>query len=93
MDADRKSALDRVNRHFLLEHPAQAADVLDGMGRAATARLFGSMLDAAPTDGAVGERSAVPPHDAITSDARQTSPNATAGRGAAGAGFRWGNNP
>ncbi len=26
-------ALDRVNRHFLLEHPAQAAEVIDGFGR------------------------------------------------------------
>jgi magnesium transporter len=40
MDADRNSALDRVNRHFLLAHPAQAADVIDGMGRAAAIDLL-----------------------------------------------------
>ena len=34
-NAARNLALDRINRHFLLEHPAQAADVIDGFGRAA----------------------------------------------------------
>jgi magnesium transporter len=36
----RNLALDRVNRQFLLEHPAQAADVIDGFGRAAAAELL-----------------------------------------------------
>jgi magnesium transporter len=44
-EADRKLALDRVNRQFLLEHPAQAADVIDGFGRAAAIELI-SDLDA-----------------------------------------------
>ena len=39
-DAARKLALDRVNRQFLLEHPAQAADVIDGFGRAAAVELL-----------------------------------------------------
>jgi magnesium transporter len=38
--ANRNVALDRVNRHFLLEHPAQAADVIDGFGRAAAVDLL-----------------------------------------------------
>jgi magnesium transporter len=38
--ADRNLALDRVNRHFLLEHPAQAADVIDGLGRTAAIQLL-----------------------------------------------------
>ena len=38
--ANRNVALDRVNRHFLLEHPAQAADVIDGFGRAAAIDLL-----------------------------------------------------
>jgi magnesium transporter len=39
-EADRKLALDRVNRQFLLDHPAQAADVIDGFGRAAAVELI-----------------------------------------------------
>jgi magnesium transporter len=39
-EADRKLALDRVNRQFLLDHPAQAADVIDGFGRAAAIELL-----------------------------------------------------
>lgn len=41
-DAVRTLALDRVNRQFLLEHPAQAADVIDGFGRAAAVELLAS---------------------------------------------------
>ena len=37
----RNSALDRVNRRFLIEHPAQAADVIDGFGRMAAIELLG----------------------------------------------------
>jgi len=40
-EAARNSALDRVNRRFLLEHPAQAADVIDGFGRMAAIELLG----------------------------------------------------
>jgi magnesium transporter len=40
-EAARTAALDRVNRRFLLEHPAQAADVIDGFGRAAAVELLG----------------------------------------------------
>jgi len=40
-EAARNRALDRVNRMFLLEHPAQAADVIDGFGRAAAVELLG----------------------------------------------------
>ncbi|RPI62616.1 MAG: hypothetical protein EHM50_03660, partial [Lysobacterales bacterium] len=39
-DAARTLALDTVNRQFLLEHPAQAADVIDGFGRAAAVQLL-----------------------------------------------------
>ncbi|HSC14802.1 MAG TPA: magnesium transporter [Gammaproteobacteria bacterium] len=39
-DAARTLALDRVNRQFLLEHPAQAADVIDGFGRAAAVQVL-----------------------------------------------------
>lgn len=39
-EAARNRALDRVNRRFLLEHPAQAADVIDGFGRAAAVELL-----------------------------------------------------
>lgn len=39
-EVDRKLALDRVNRQFLLDHPAQAADVIDGFGRAAAIELL-----------------------------------------------------
>jgi magnesium transporter len=38
--AARNLALDRVNRQFLLDHPAQAADVIDGFGRAAAVELL-----------------------------------------------------
>jgi magnesium transporter len=38
--ANRNVALDRVNRQFLLEHPAQAADVIDGFGRVAAIDLL-----------------------------------------------------
>ncbi len=38
--AARNLALDRVNRQFLLEHPAQAADVIDGLGRTAAIELL-----------------------------------------------------
>jgi magnesium transporter len=37
---DHKLALDRVNRQFLLDHPAQAADVIDGFGRIAAIELL-----------------------------------------------------
>lgn len=41
MDAAiRKLALDKVNRQFLLQHPAQAADVIDGFGKAAAIHLL-----------------------------------------------------
>jgi magnesium transporter len=40
-EAARNTALDRVNRRFLLEHPAQAADVIDGFGRTAAIELLG----------------------------------------------------
>jgi magnesium transporter len=40
-EAARNRALDRVNRVFLLEHPAQAADVIDGFGRADAVELLG----------------------------------------------------
>ncbi|HJR68515.1 MAG TPA: magnesium transporter [Gammaproteobacteria bacterium] len=40
-EAARNQALDRVNRRFLLEHPAQAADVIDGFGRTAAVELLG----------------------------------------------------
>src|SRR5688572_33255185 len=39
-DAAPTLALERVNRQFLLEHPAQAADVIDGFGRAAAIQLL-----------------------------------------------------
>jgi magnesium transporter len=39
-DAARNLALDRVTRQFLLEHPAQAADVIDGFGRTAAVDLL-----------------------------------------------------
>jgi magnesium transporter len=39
--ADVKSAaLAAINRHFLLEHPAQAADVIDGFGKGAALELL-----------------------------------------------------
>ena len=31
-DDVKKSALEAINRHFLLNHPAQAADLVDGFG-------------------------------------------------------------
>ena len=40
-EAARNRALDRVNRMFLLEHPAQAADVIDGFARTAAIELLG----------------------------------------------------
>jgi magnesium transporter len=40
-EAARNRALDRVNRMFLLQHPAQAADVIDGFGRTAAVELLG----------------------------------------------------
>ena len=36
----RTFALDRVNRQFLVEHPAQAADVIDGFGKSAAVELL-----------------------------------------------------
>ena len=36
----RTFAIDRVNRQFLLEHPAQAADVIDGFGKSAAVELL-----------------------------------------------------
>ena len=39
-EAARNLAIDRINRQFLLEHPAQAADVIDGFGRAAAAEVL-----------------------------------------------------
>ena len=36
----RTFALDRVNRQFLVEHPAEAADVIDGFGKAAAVDLL-----------------------------------------------------
>ena len=41
-DAAHTLALDRVNRQFLLEHPAQAADVIDGFGRADAVEVLAS---------------------------------------------------
>jgi magnesium transporter len=38
--AVRTLALDRVNRQFLLDHAAQAADVIDGFGRATAVELL-----------------------------------------------------
>ncbi len=40
MDETKKRGLDLINRHFLLEHPAQAADMIDGFGRAAAVGLL-----------------------------------------------------
>jgi magnesium transporter len=40
VDAVTKVALDKVNRQFLLKHPAQAADLLDGFGKAAAIELL-----------------------------------------------------
>lgn len=42
-DAVQTLALDRVNRQFLLEHPAQAADVIDGLGRAAAIEVIAEL--------------------------------------------------
>jgi magnesium transporter len=42
-EADRKLALHRVHRQFLLDHPAQAADVIDGFGRAAAVELIADL--------------------------------------------------
>jgi magnesium transporter len=40
MDEAKKRGLDVVNRHFLLQHPAQAADLIDGFGRGAALDLL-----------------------------------------------------
>lgn len=40
MDAVAKEAVDIVNREFLLKHPAQAADVIDGFGKQAAIELL-----------------------------------------------------
>jgi|SRR5882672_1861774 len=43
----RKQGLDAVNRQFLLQHPAQAADLIDGFGRGAAVDLLtGHQADA-----------------------------------------------
>ena len=39
-DDVKKTALDAINRHFLLNHPAQAADVVDGFGKSAAVELL-----------------------------------------------------
>jgi magnesium transporter len=39
-EAIRDRALDQVNRQFLLQHPAQAADVIDGLGRSSAVELL-----------------------------------------------------
>jgi magnesium transporter len=36
----RQAALDAINRHFLLQHPAQAADLVDGFGKGAALELL-----------------------------------------------------
>jgi len=36
----KKTALDALNRHFLLTHPAQAADFVDGFGKAAAIEVL-----------------------------------------------------
>lgn len=40
MEDAKKRGLDVVNRHFLLQHPAQAADLIDGFGRGAAVELL-----------------------------------------------------
>jgi magnesium transporter len=40
LEAARKVGLDAVNRQFLLQHPAQAADLIDGFGRGAAIELL-----------------------------------------------------
>jgi magnesium transporter len=40
MEAVKKLALDTINRQFLLQHPSQAAELIDGFGRAAAAELL-----------------------------------------------------
>jgi magnesium transporter len=41
VDVDvRQAALDAINRHFLLRHPAQAADLVDGFGKGAALELL-----------------------------------------------------
>jgi magnesium transporter len=41
VDVDiRQAALDTINRHFLLRHPAQAADLVDGFGKGAALELL-----------------------------------------------------
>jgi magnesium transporter len=39
-DDVKKKALDALNRHFLLTHPAQAADSVDGFGKSAAIELL-----------------------------------------------------
>ena len=39
-DDVKKTALDAINRHFLLNHPAQAADVVDDFGKSAAIELL-----------------------------------------------------
>ncbi len=39
-DDVKKTALDAINRHFLLSHPAQAADLIDGFGKSAAIELL-----------------------------------------------------
>jgi len=40
MDAAKKLGLDTINRQFLLQHPSQAADLIDGFGKAAAIELL-----------------------------------------------------
>jgi magnesium transporter len=40
VDAAKKRGLDIVNRQFLLQHPAQAADLIDGFGKGAAIDLL-----------------------------------------------------
>jgi magnesium transporter len=40
MDGDKKAAVDTVNRQFLLQHPAQAADLIDRFGKGAAVELL-----------------------------------------------------
>ena len=40
MEAAKKLALDTINRQFLLQHPSQAAELIDGFGRAAATELL-----------------------------------------------------
>ena len=40
MEDARKLALDTINRQFLLQHPSQAAEFIDGFGKAAASELL-----------------------------------------------------